>query len=99
MGKLFDKVETNTFGIPSKMGVYAVCIRRIGFKERVVYIGSSKNMSKRLMSLSHPYRKLYDRLTDGDVLVYTKSIMTEHYVDLEKKLIQEYKPILNKRFK
>lgn len=103
---LFKNVEPSIFGPPSSSGVYAVCISHDCiyngmnprmFKERILYIGSSKNVLKRLSNLKHPYRICFDRFKDK--LVYTKVIETDNYIELEKSLIKEYNPILNKQHK
>lgn len=104
IGRLFDFADTSPFGLPDTEGVYAVCVNHYKEfnkpkpRERILYIGSSKNMQKRVMNNSnHPYRICYDRF--DDFLVYTKSIETEDYVELEKYLIKVYKPLLNKNHK
>ena len=104
MDRLFDYAEASPFGLPNTAGVYAVCVNhhkesgKPKSKERILYIGSSKNMRKRVMNNhEHPYRVCYDRL--DNFLVYTKSIETEDYVELENNLIKVYKPLLNKNGK
>lgn len=99
MERLFDFEETNIFGPPACPGVYAVCINHYdrSHKERILYIGSSKNVSERLHNRSHPYLKCYDRFSE--FLVYTKTIETEEYEQLEKELIGVYRPLLNKQGK
>ena len=98
--RLFDKVDTNMFGLPECAGVYAVCVcipyshNQKRNPERIIYIGSSSNMRKRVMSNRHPYRLAFSRF--DDLCVYTKSIITDNYSILEKQLIYTYKPLLNK---
>lgn len=92
---LFDNISACPFGPPNRSGVYAVCIRPYnGKKETILYIGSSKNINKRVNAQDHHYRICYD-LYD-DMLVYTKSIETDDFIEIEKELISIYKPILNK---
>lgn len=103
MSRLFDYAETSPFGLPTTSGVYAVCIRGYDkesyelLSERILYIGSSKNMQKRCLNTKHPYRICYDRFEN--YCVYTKSIETENYIEMGKKLINIYKPLLNKNNK
>lgn len=98
MERLFDLEDTNIFGPPPCAGVYAVCISHPDRKsERILYIGSSKNVYKRLSNQEHPYLKCFHRFPD--FLVYTKTIETDDYEHLEKKLIRTYRPILNKNGK
>lgn len=98
----FNFIDTSYFGIPELPGVYAVCVNHCPYDtdikhERILYIGSSKNMNSRLASLKHPYRICYDRLEN--FAVYTRCYPTEFYAELEMELIKVYKPILNKRGK
>jgi len=85
----------------SKKGVYLVCVKtqykdfKLG-KEKIVYIGSSVNIKKRLSRSSHPYMLLYQKLEQH--LVYTRSYLTENHIEVEKLLIKKYKPILNKTY-
>lgn len=102
--RLFDLLETSPFGLSNKSGVYAVCVsaykeyNKEKPKERILYIGSSKNMRKRVCDdMSHPYRICLNRF--DNLLVYTKSIETNDYKDLEQRLINIYKPLLNKNHK
>lgn len=99
MDRLFDLEEPNIFGPPSSPGVYAVCIRRNErkCKERILYIGSSSNVSKRLHNSAHQYLICFRRFPDH--LVYTKTISTGDFIELEKKLIGTYRPLLNKQWK
>lgn len=91
-----EKWEDGTFGHPEKPGVYAVCMcRNLQSQEKIVYIGSSKNVYKRLNSANHVYKKLYNK---SRFHVYTKSFMTNDYIEIEKKLIIKYKPPLNKQY-
>jgi excinuclease UvrABC nuclease subunit len=78
-----------------KCGVYGVFVTS-GTNTRCVYIGSSKNIFNRVMSESHVYRKLYDRISGFDYLVYTREIICTDYILRERDLIRKYKPLLNK---
>jgi excinuclease UvrABC nuclease subunit len=95
---LFDY---NPCGPSTKAGVYMVCVfEDFPFKkeEKVLYIGSSKNINKRVMSMSHPYRKCYNKAKDGDI-VAIKYHECDNYLEIEKFLIGELNPILNKDWK
>jgi len=100
MDKLFASIEVQPFGPTSKSGVYAVCVKN-GYgknhSERIIYIGSSKNIKSRVLSANHVYRLCYDRFLDK--VVYLKEIESEDYIKLEKELICSYKPLLNKKCK
>jgi hypothetical protein len=62
---------------------------------KLVYIGSSKNVFRRVMSPAHPYRKMYDRFDDK--LVTIKDMRIDNYIEAEIILIRHFKPILNKQ--
>jgi excinuclease UvrABC nuclease subunit len=82
------------FGHPSEAGVYAVCAKELpNGAEHVLYIGSTKNLKKRLASNSHPYRIVYERFP-----CYVRFKPTDDYVKLEIKLIKKHRPILNKTY-
>lgn len=96
MDRPFEFAETSAFGPPHSAGVYAVCyMREIREKEVVLYIGSSVNIAKRLANREHPYRRCFD-VFEGSV-VYTKCIETPDYIQHEKRLIEEYRPLLNRK--
>lgn len=62
-------------------------------KPIVHYIGSSKDIGKRILAPTHPYRVLYD----NGIICYVKFKETEDYIALEKALIKRIKPVLNKQ--
>lgn len=96
--KFFTQVDTSVFGPPPFPGVYAICVlSHIRAKERILYIGSSQNIYKRIMAMTHPYRILYNRF--NELLVYTRCFECGDYEFVEKKLIQAYRPLLNKTHK
>lgn len=100
MGRLFASVEVQPFGPSSKPGVYAVCVKNgygKKYTERIIYIGSAKNIKSRVLSTAHVYRLCHDRYSDK--VVYLKEIETEDYISLEKSLIKIYRPLLNKQYK
>jgi excinuclease UvrABC nuclease subunit len=96
----FQKISPNPLGHSCSCGVYAVCMRIVDkdtfslSQEEVLYIGSSKNISKRVNSQNHLYRKLYLEFELN--LVYIKYFTCEDYIQLEKNLIAIYKPKHNK---
>jgi hypothetical protein len=99
--KNFPEFEEPCFlGVTQNSGVYAIIIyTRHNNKHRCIYIGSSNNIEKRIMNLNHVYRKAYDKFTDTDVYVYPIEFICDNYIEMEKKLIIKYQPILNKNHK
>lgn len=95
--------EASPFGPPETSGVYLVCIshipsysdRKLLGRERVLYVGSSKNIKSRVMQGNHPYRVAYDRIRNFSV--YVKYYECENYILIENMAIRHFKPILNKR--
>lgn len=86
--------EISMFGLPESCGVYAVCISRCDKKKadrKVVYIGSSVNMYKRVMNQAHIYRKLYNELTP-EYLVFTAFFETKDHIAEEIRMIKKYRP-------
>lgn len=100
MNFLGSRFDVSVCGPPDFSGVYMICVSHVGKieTERVVYIGSSKNIQKRLLSRNHLYLKLHERLSPK-FSVYTRSRETDNYLELEKLAIKYYKPLLNKRHK
>lgn len=89
----FDDISP--FGPSNQSGVYGVFITTT-IKTRCVYIGSSKNIQKRVTREDHIYRILYDRLNKYDVSIYTRQISCIDFINKERELIRKYKPLLNK---
>ncbi len=84
--------SVSEFGWDGIMGVYAVC--SIDNQDLVIhYIGSSKNIGKRLNNLSHPYRVLFEQ----NVFVHIRYFETSDYKNIEKLMINKFNPILNKQ--
>ena len=81
--------QISEFGWNGIKGVYCVCSRDNG-KTIIHYIGSAKDIGKRVLSTNHPYRNLYD-----EHLTFIKYRETERYVELEKQMIKKLKPRLN----
>jgi len=103
---LFDAIkdygfEISEFGPPEESGIYMVLYGEayLGFLTgplMIAYIGSSKNIKKRVLNPNHPYRVLYN-LKHKTHLVFTASkVMKEGYRELEWKLISEFMPDMNK---
>lgn len=89
--------EVSMFGLPESCGVYAICISRYNKKKadrKVVYVGSSVNMRKRVMSQNHIYRKLYNELTP-EYLVFTACFETKDHIAEEIRMIKKYRPKYN----
>ena len=89
--------EISMFGPPESCGVYVVCISMSDKKKRdrkVVYVGSSVNMQKRLMNQKHIYRKLYNELTP-EYLVFTACFETKDHIAEEIRMIKKYRPKYN----
>lgn len=81
------------FGPNDKPGVYGI-FEGFGLESKVIYIGSSKNIKKRVLNPSHHYMKCFE----NERLVYIRSIFLNDYISLEKKLIWKYRPELNLKF-
>lgn len=92
-------VGSGGLGLPDSSGVYAVCLASFHNlmieNARLVYIGSSKNIQKRVYSPKHLYRKLHNR--SNNFLVYIIYLECDNYLKLEKELIIRLNPILNKQ--
>jgi hypothetical protein len=93
--------ECSPFGPPDGPGVYAICVMPNSLKlplierlDYVVYIGSSKHMSKRILNLGHIYRRLFNLLRN--YCVYTMCFECNEFYDMEKRLIRKYKPRFNR---
>lgn len=92
--------EASPCGPTSKAGVYAICVMPSmlsgkPMELRVVYIGSSGNIQKRVMQSCHPYRRVMN-LTKN-LLVCTMYFETQDFKDKEYQLIRKYKPRFNKQ--
>jgi hypothetical protein len=108
-GRIFYMVTENELSViynstdiikPTSCGVYLVCVKAtfgcdnisIG-DELVVYVGSSHNISKRLLSPNHPYNLLYEN--QPSLSVYTRSYLCDDYIEVEKRFIKHFKPFFN----
>jgi len=87
--------EPSLFGPPNYSGVYGVFLYRNMVPE-ILYIGSSKNIKKRVSSSSHFYLQLFEKHQEDGDLIVTRSFPCSNYKELEIVLIKKYKPILNK---
>lgn len=90
MKKRISKWDISCFGWNNITGVYCVCSIQDN-KTKVHYIGSSKDIGKRLANNKHPYRVLYN----NGVKAFIKYKETKNYLELEKDLIKKLKPELN----
>lgn len=78
----------------SEPGVYAIFMQSVYLQRpRLLYIGSSKNVQKRINNTNHWYLYLYKRCYQGIILKY---IYCDNYLEVEKKMIIKNKPLLNK---
>lgn len=96
-----DYFEISPFGVGSSPGVYALIFNElVGVLQKrvqvVLYIGSSKNMAKRVYSDKHLYKKLYS-IFNGNISV--ASYETEDYLNVEKEIIKLLKPVFNSKHK
>ena len=91
--------EISPFGVARESGVYAIwasnSLGRFGIPH-LLYIGSSQNMAKRIYRNQHPYMIAFNRLSG---MVYASYYETKNYLELERLLIEQYRPIMNKRGK
>lgn len=85
--------------IPKKAGVYW-----FSFENKIVYVGSSKNLSKRMYYYNYYIKKGHNNNRQVDLVNYLKKhdveinyILSENYSKLEQQKIQELKPIFNKQ--
>lgn len=84
------------FGPPSEPGVYCVAIFNSNTRTtQIVYVGSSKNIFKRVMNPGHHYRKLNNDISDFHINIYVKFKVCENYRELEKRLIKRLRPVYN----
>jgi excinuclease UvrABC nuclease subunit len=87
------------FGPTWAAGVY--CVMRVNIEthvSKVLYIGSSKNIARRVLKLSHPYRRLLDKHTWPEMIVL-KMKECDNYLDLEIQLIRRLQPKYNTQHK
>lgn len=92
--------EISPFGKPNTPGVYAVWVMNyvpyFGTRH-LLYIGSTKNIDKRLKGPNHPYRIAFSRFNCRPV--WTSFYETEDYREIEKTLIEKYQPVMNKQWR
>ena len=80
--------KISSFGWHGITGVYCVCTINQEKKVSVQYIGSSKDIGKRLANNYHPYRIIYNK----GFLTFIKYREVENYKELEKAMIKKIKP-------
>lgn len=91
--------QNSEFGLPDQPGVYVVMgFHMVTGRREILYVGSSKNIQRRVLAPSHPYRVLFNR-AEYPYLVFTKSKVCTNYLELEKSLIQRLQPKYNSDFK
>jgi len=95
--KNFLEFEVSPYEPPRNSGVYGVFICNFGLtNKKLVYIGSSSNIHKRVLTPKHPYMLLFRRFPHR--IVFTASLECENYIEEEKRLINKYHPVLNKTY-
>lgn len=91
--------KAGDFSLFDTPGVYAVFLMNIQDKKRkLLYIGSSKNMRKRVYSSGHPY----EIINNSAKWPYFAGIMyreCDNFLQLEKTMIKRLKPFFNKHHK
>lgn len=86
--------EPDLCGVDEAPGVYMITRTNMNSLEtEVMYIGSSRNMRKRINTPSHPYRYLFDK--EIDHFVSASCVRVENYLELEKEMIKHFNPPLN----
>lgn len=92
----FESESPNHCGPYYGSGVYGIYVYdlRINEKRRLLYIGSSRNISQRLSLRSHHYLRAYARFNDPYAVI-SVSMPCSDYINREKILIAHYKPFLN----
>lgn len=106
MDRVFDNMSLDISAFaPNRPGVYAVYLVRDvshpNLHQRLIYIGSSKNLKKRLQCPRHPYGNSLIRKRIGltAYYVFCKFIECQNFKEMERELIRVYKPFLNKTLK
>lgn len=96
-----DFEDSGGFGPTYAPGVYAVCVMENdpGLRPeertcRVIYIGSSQCIHKRVMSMAHVYRRVFSLVRK--YWVYVMDMECDDYREKERLLIRKYKPRFNK---
>jgi len=86
-------------GATEGKGVYAICVSDYPAKPdsevRVVYIGSSIHIRQRINNHTHPYRRLFNILTNYVVSCFYYEC--DDIIGCESHLIRKYKPRFNIR--
>jgi excinuclease UvrABC nuclease subunit len=89
------KWKVSEFGWNGIAGVYCVCVfNTTKQKNQIIYIGSSKDIGKRVNSTNHFYRLMCNDKRE-DEIVFIKYKETSNYIQIEKQLIKKIKPFLN----
>lgn len=97
---ILDRLEMPDFaGTPSDAGVYLVClensVRYGGVRcERVMYVGSSNNIKKRMADPTHPLNVLREQYPWPDA-VYLRMYICDDYLEREVQFIKLFRPPMN----
>lgn len=91
--KLISLFNCSPFGPPESSGVYMIVeFSRFNNDTEIVYVGSSKNILKRVMNPNHPYRQQPKQGLKRRCLTYE----CENFKELEVELIGGLNPRINK---
>jgi len=95
LGSCLTHFEGSEFGPPKQAGVYVVLeMNMLTGSEVCHYIGRSRNIYKRVMNPCHIYRCLHFN-SSWPYLIYTKWIVTDDFIEVEKRAIRSINPIRN----
>lgn len=100
LGRCFQMAnwQSSPFGPTTKCGVYAVMVfNPYTHESQIVYIGSAKNIKKRVLNPKHPYRLAVNEVP-FPFYVCVKYKECDNYIELEKRLIKRLNPVFNKQF-
>lgn len=87
-------------GLPSCSGIY-ICIEidKIIEVASVIYVGSSKNIAKRIYTTKHKLTEHIFKHRNEEISYTFVYFLTDEYIKLEKQLIFYLNPILNTKGK
>ncbi len=87
--------QNGELGHPKSKGVYILFVLNcITKKRQILYIGSSKNINRRINDPSHFYRLALNILSN-EYLIYSMSCLIHNYKEVEKQMIKHFRPPLN----
>lgn len=94
-----DRFSNSPFGLSRGRGVYVICVVPKAKmynqpKMKVVYIGSSFQIRKRLSVDAHVYRRLQRLLKT--LVVFALEYECDNHLEVEMSLIKKYQPRFNR---